>query len=215
MASLPEHPAAEIRRILHQLNNLLAVLHGHAEALSRDTEKTSPRRRHVEGLFDVLTRSNEELRNLAQCIGVEKSEETATALVGPEELKGVETVLFVEDEAALRGITSRFLGMNGYKVIETSSADEALKRFQDAEDVIDILVTDLTLHGMDGVELSRRILARRPDMKILFLSGHGEAEMRRRVGNVASANLLPKPFRPKDLVQRLRLILDDKKVSDA
>ena len=126
----------------------------------------------------------------------------------PVPLQGTETVLLVDDEASLRSVTGRFLGMNGYKVLEAGNAEEALAAFDGSDGAVDVLVTDLMMEGMNGAELARRLRGRRPTLKVLFLSGHGLAEMRRHTGDEPEENYLTKPFRPKDLVLRLRRLLD-------
>jgi CheY-like chemotaxis protein len=207
MAHTPDNEAADVRRLIHELNNLLAVLHGHAEALSRSLDGEDPRRKHLDGIYDVLNRSTESVRRVSAAINGCVPELTPLS-APPVSMQGTETVLLVDDEAALRAVTGRFLGMNGYKVLEAGNAEEALAKFDGVGAEVDALVTDLMMEGMNGAELARRLRDRRPGLKVLFLSGHGVAEMRRHTGEEPEENFLTKPFRPRDLLLRLRRVLD-------
>lgn len=206
-----EAALAAFRQATHELNNLVAVLMGHAEALSRACEAGDPRRRHVEALMETLARSEVTARRIsAMASGQDALQmlDAARPTDGKEALWGTETVLLVDDEAALRGVTGRFMSMNGYKVVEAGNAEEALKAFEGPAASVDVLVTDMMMAGMGGVDLARKLRDRKPDLKVVFLSGHTAEEMRRQAGDAGPADFVTKPFRPKDLVTRLRDILD-------
>lgn len=106
--------------------------------------------------------------------------------------KGV--VLLVEDEPPVRIFAARALRMRGYTVLEAESAEEALQMLDDPALHVDVFVTDVIMPGMDGPSWVREALQKRPDVKVIFVSGYAEdsfAEARRRTPN---AVFLPKPF---------------------
>ena len=82
------------------------------------------------------------------------------------------TVLLVEDQDRVRFILARLLRLLGYRVIQAPSGDEALRVCGSVGDSIDVLVTDIVMPGLDGVELASRVRSARPDLPVLFISGH-------------------------------------------
>ena len=131
-------------------------------------------------------------------------------VVEPSSPSGSETVLLVEDEAAVRGLLRRFMDGKGYRVLEAADGEEALKVVEKESGQIDLLLTDLVMPGMGGFELAHRLEAKLPEVKILFMSGYSEgAEAFFNSGLVSDAkNFLQKPFSTDLLAQRLREVLD-------
>jgi CheY-like chemotaxis protein len=111
------------------------------------------------------------------------------------------TVLLVDDEDLVRASTADMLVDLGFEVIEARSGSEALARLDEAG-AIDLLVTDHLMPGMTGVELAREIVARRPGLPVLVVSGYSDA-----VGLAADLPRLEKPFRQADLLAALTGVL--------
>lgn len=132
----------------------------------------------------------------------EKSNETE------DFLKGNETVLLVEDDRSVRILAVRVLTQSGYRVLEASSGEEALRLAQDFPEPIGILVTDVVMNGMTGTELSRQFVAKYPGTRVLYLSGYMEADTRNSILKEVQSSFLGKPFRPRDLIQKVRQTLD-------
>jgi len=130
--------------------------------------------------------------------------------VEPTSPSGTETVLLVEDEDAVRGLLRRFMDAKGYRVLEASDGEEALKVVDEESGQIDLLFTDLVMPGMGGFELAHRLEAKLPEVKILFMSGYSEgADAFFKSGLVSDArSFLQKPFSTDLLAQRLREVLD-------
>ena len=124
--------------------------------------------------------------------------------------KAGETVLVVEDDAALRKLTAGLLASLGYAVIETIDAPAALQCL-DGRRRIDLLLTDIVLpKGMGGPDLAAAARASRPGLKTLFMSGYTE-DAAVPAGTIGDGTpLLTKPFRKADLAHRVRLLLDGK-----
>jgi PAS domain S-box-containing protein len=123
---------------------------------------------------------------------------------------GKESILLVEDDNAVRSLAARVLRERGYLVIEAANGDEALKRVDDivGEGSIDLLLSDLVMPKMSGKDLADKLQARRPGLKVLFVSGYpGESITRQRVLEPRFA-LLQKPFSPEELTRKVRECLD-------
>ncbi|MGB5575414.1 MAG: response regulator, partial [Thermoanaerobaculia bacterium] len=140
----------------------------------------------------------------------EPVEPSTKEIVEPTSPSGTETVLLVEDEDAVRGLLRRFMDAKGYRVLEASDGEEALKVVDEESGQIDLLFTDLVMPGMGGFELAHRLEAKLPEVKILFMSGYSEgADAFFKSGLVSDArSFLQKPFSTDLLAQRLREVLD-------
>jgi CheY-like chemotaxis protein len=122
---------------------------------------------------------------------------------------GLETVLLAEDDDAVRKATSQVLESLGYNVITASSGHEALALIDKAPVPLAILVTDVVMQGMDGVQLAKEVRARRPDTRVLLISGYAPPEAASAAGAQPDRfPLLAKPFTPSQLAQKIREILD-------
>lgn len=119
-----------------------------------------------------------------------------------------ETILLVDDEPEDLSIMSVALKAQGFQVFETGNYDAALSTFDRHKGAIDLLVSDISLPGNNGCELARVILALKPDLKVLFVSGHAGAEICRFYGfSIADVHFLRKPFNAASLVARVRRIM--------
>jgi CheY-like chemotaxis protein len=116
-----------------------------------------------------------------------------------------QTILVVEDEDAVRELVASALARVGYRVLRAASADEALGMTTDAG-TIDLLLTDASMPGTSGVALARILLAARPDLPVLVMSGFSE-DVLDTSGLPSSVRVLHKPFTPKELQQRIREVL--------
>jgi len=122
--------------------------------------------------------------------------------------RGSETVLLVEDAEAVRKLARESLELSGYIVLEVRYPGEALQACDQHAGPIHLMVTDVVMPQMSGVELSQRLARHRPDMKVLYVSGHP-------VGTIVDAGaldqgkaFLQKPFTPDELARKVREVLD-------
>ena len=121
---------------------------------------------------------------------------------------GKETILLVEDEAQVRRLTARILLSSGYRVLQASTAEEALSLLEDHKGPLDLLLTDVVLPKMNGRVLAERIRTERPGLRILLTSGYSDdviLQTRLRDHHWA---LLPKPFSREGLLKKVRDTLD-------
>ena len=120
----------------------------------------------------------------------------------PNELWGSGTVLLVEDEPMVRSVAERSLTRHGYQVITADNGEEALEILNRGE-TIDLLISDVVMPGMDGPTMVREARKTRPDLKILFMSGYAEEQLRKSI-DIENVNFLPKPFSVTELAEAAR-----------
>ena len=112
---------------------------------------------------------------------------------------GEGVVLLVEDEAPVRAFAARALRLRGYTVVEAENAEEALARLSDPGLCVDLFVTDVIMPGMDGPSWVREALKKRPDTRVVFVSGYAEEAMAESQARIPNSVFLPKPFSLADL----------------
>jgi PAS domain S-box-containing protein len=117
-----------------------------------------------------------------------------------------ETVLVVEDEEPIRELATRFLERQGYSVLVAANADEALRLIQ-SDATIDVLLTDVVMPGASGPELTDRLLALQPALKVIYMSGYTEAAIVQHGILNPGLAFLNKPFTSETLGQKLRQVL--------
>jgi len=122
-------------------------------------------------------------------------------------LGGTETLLFVEDDPAIRKVIRRFLEMSAYTVLEAASPREALELAGSYERHIDLLLTDLVLPEMSGRELAERLAGQRRGLLVLYMSGYTDEAIVHQGRLEPDTAFLQKPFAPDALLRRIREIL--------
>jgi DNA-binding response OmpR family regulator len=113
----------------------------------------------------------------------------------------------VEDEPGVRAFVRRSLEDYGYRVLEASGLDEALSLGQSYPDAIHLLLTDVVLPGADGPQLAARLAPLRPEMRILYMTGHASDAVVDRGVLSAGQALLVKPFTSLGLAHEVRKVL--------
>ncbi|MFT4792248.1 MAG: two-component system cell cycle sensor histidine kinase/response regulator CckA [Paracoccaceae bacterium] len=112
-------------------------------------------------------------------------------------------VLLVEDEAPVRSFATRALQLRGWEVIEAESAEMALELLEDKALVIDVIISDVVMPGMDGPTWVKQARLTRPDVKVIFVSGYAEDAFQRNLEGLTDFNFLPKPFSLIDLADAM------------
>ena len=137
-----------------------------------------------------------------------EAEEEAKASAQSDAAEGSETVLLVEDEHAVRELACRFLEMRGYRVLGAANGREALRISRKHSGPIQIMVTDVVMPKMSGREVALQLASERPEMKVLYISGHTEEAIVDHGVLQEGVEFLQKPFSQQELVGRVRRILD-------
>ena len=110
------------------------------------------------------------------------------------------TVLVADDEDEVRQIASDILEKLGFTVVSATDGHEAVQAFEREPSRFDLVLLDLTMPGVSGVEALRRMRGRRPDLPALMMSGYAETEAEARLAGLTSARFLQKPFTVASLV---------------
>lgn len=119
---------------------------------------------------------------------------------------GSATVLIVEDQEPVLRVAERSLARAGFQVIATSSPEEALELLQQRPD-IDVLLSDVVMPKLGGLELAQRVREHRRDLKIVFMSGYAAGPLIDQLLALGGVTTLEKPFRPAQLVARVQQVL--------
>ena len=122
----------------------------------------------------------------------------------PADLAGQGNILFVEDEASVRGIAAKALRKKGYRVIEAEDGEEALELLQEAETPFDLMISDVVMPGMDGPSLLRAGRSLLGDARIVFISGYAEEEFSDLLSEEPDVTFLPKPFTFAELAEKVK-----------
>jgi CheY-like chemotaxis protein len=140
-----------------------------------------------------------------------RSDEPSTTEMTDEDAplpRGTETILLVEDEQSIRRMGRLILEAQGYSVLEAPSGASALTAVEEHAAAIHLILTDVVMSGMNGRDLSERLIKIRPSVKVLFMSGYTEDTIVRHGVLEADIAFLQKPFTPADLARKVREVLD-------
>jgi CheY-like chemotaxis protein len=130
-----------------------------------------------------------------------------------QNLKGTETILLVEDSAAVRGAARQILVRQGYTVIACVDGDSALELLSSSNRAVDLLLTDVVMPVMSGRELAERIRARCPNASILYMSGYPDQTVMSHGMIETGMAYIQKPFTPEALARKVRQVLSGLSVS--
>ena len=218
--STPQNDDVATRRSsVHKLNELLTVIAGYAELsrglVARDSQ--------VFAYLDEIDKAADQAARLAHQLSpehnvhpallhspVEKESDSSlrTSLLGVNTGLGSRRILLVDDEPAVRKFTSAILAMNGYEVTAVASGAEAFAACEDQAGGFGLVISDVLMPGISGVELMEQLLARWPQIRVLLMSGFPGVEvplldtLGRRVPFVS------KPYTNLQLLGEIRMLLD-------
>ncbi len=138
---------------------------------------------------------------------VEGSPENGAAQVRNASREGNGTVLVVDDDRGVSAVARRILESHGHRVLEASTGEQALAASAGHAGPIHALVTDVVMPDMTGRELAERLRVTRPDLRVLFVSGHAENSIVHGGFLDPDVAFLAKPFTPQELARRVRDVL--------
>ncbi len=142
-------------------------------------------------------------------VASENVEETPAPESKPVRQSGTETILLVEDDPAVARVIEQTLLSSGYEVLPTNDPARAVAIARDHKGPIHLLVSDIVMHTMNGVDLSRHIRTLRPDIKVLFVSGYNDSRIGGQRFLDSQMPLLQKPFAPETLAAKVRGVLNE------
>ena len=114
-------------------------------------------------------------------------------------------ILLAEDDDSMRGFLERALGKAGYEVMAFANGEDAYERLQ--QEPFTLLLTDIVMPRMDGIELARRASELDPELKIMFITGFAAVTLNTDTSPFKDTRVLSKPFHLKDLVREVDRLL--------
>jgi CheY-like chemotaxis protein len=145
---------------------------------------------------------------LPAAVDVETPIDIAESEVNLVSLTGRETILVVDDEDGLREVTRRILTRSGYTVVTASSGTEAIEIATSYEKSIDLLLTDVIMPSMQGPTVAIEVRKLRPDIRVLYMSGHAHPVLEAESVLGTDFLLVEKPFDQAMLLESVRTILE-------
>jgi len=136
-----------------------------------------------------------------------------SALVAAGQWGGPETILLVEDEAFIRKVTAEVLESAGYRLVIARSAAEALEAYRGCSWPLDLLLADIVMPGISGLELATELEGFYPHARVLLMSGYVEQLARCELSS-RGKDYLAKPFSIRMLLRKVREVLDKPVVSE-
>ncbi len=116
-------------------------------------------------------------------------------------------ILLAEDDTAMRQFLGTALNRAGHDVIACNDGLEALAAVRESTEAFDLLLADIVMPGMDGIELAQKATDLKPGMKVMFITGFAAVAMGERNPQRTQARVLSKPFHLKDLVDQVNQLL--------
>ncbi|MEK6536781.1 MAG: response regulator, partial [Actinomycetota bacterium] len=137
-----------------------------------------------------------------------QAENGESAAAQTELPRGSGTVLLVEDETSVRELARRVLTLNGFTVIATGDPLEALALCERHQEPIRLLVTDMVMPKLNGLEMAQKVRAARPGIPVLYMSGYTEHTVLQQGLEELKGAFLQKPFVPRGLLEKVHEILE-------
>jgi two-component system cell cycle sensor histidine kinase/response regulator CckA len=124
---------------------------------------------------------------------------------------GKERILLVDDEPDIVAAAQIILGQLGYEVVVAINGQEALAAFRSSPGKFDLIITDLTMPHLNGLDLAKTIYGMRPDIPIILCTGYGDAIAMDRAKDLGISQVILKPIIPVQLAETIRQLLDSRK----
>jgi PAS domain S-box-containing protein len=122
---------------------------------------------------------------------------------------GSETILLIEDDAAVRRLTTRVLSSFGYQILSAADGQEALMLTRELPpNSVHLLLTDIVMPGISGQDVRLKVIEQHPSMRVLYMSGYTDTMVVQHATVADGTPFLQKPFTPRVLLERVRTVLD-------
>ena len=126
----------------------------------------------------------------------------------PRRVQGTETVLVVEDEAMVRRFVSSVLRMRGYRVLVAGEGYEAVRVAEQHEETIHLILSDVIMPHMSGVEAVKRVTKLHPESRVLYMSGYTDGMIGAQLAAIRRVGFIQKPFSEQELSRKIREVLE-------
>jgi two-component system, cell cycle sensor histidine kinase and response regulator CckA len=131
----------------------------------------------------------------------------------PAALEGAETILVADDEPSVRTVVRAILQFRGYHVLEAAAGHEALEQFQRNLDLVDLVLLDVDMPGLDGWDTLAHLRKLSSGVPVLMLSGGNSGSWEQKLSELGAGGLIEKPFKNQELLRAVRTALDEGKRS--
>jgi CheY-like chemotaxis protein len=202
-------------KIAHDFNNLLTTIIGYSELILSRMSREDPFRMEINEILKVgelaagLTKQLLEFSR-HQVVQPRKSVLNSIEKEAQNAVRsGFETILLVEDEPEVRRLSRYLLKRSGYTVLEAAGITEAIQICTEYSNPIHLLLTDIVLLGMNGIELYGNLREIHTEMKVIFMSGYPQ-EAIAHYDMPEGTEFIQKPFNTDDLANRVRNVLDQR-----
>lgn len=128
--------------------------------------------------------------------------------MSPETAEPGGAILLVEDDDAVRAVARRALSRQGFEVIAAGGGHEALRLVEERGEAIGLLLTDIMMPGMNGVEVASRVTRALPGVHVVYMSGYADQDLVRQGLLEPESRFIQKPFTPQELADLVRSILE-------
>ncbi len=119
------------------------------------------------------------------------------------------TILIADDDAAVQLLLGRLLKLKGFSIVEALDGPSVVEALRSHGEEVRLILLDLTMPGLSGIEMMRQIREIRPDVPILVMTGHREGDILSQLDRDEIAGFLGKPFQPPELLETIQAILGD------
>jgi CheY-like chemotaxis protein len=208
-ADIPSTQQQLVGRIANDLNDLLTVINSYAEMLLDAENLPEDFAEKLKRIYLAGERASNLTRQLFDIGGRAPPELALPEASAPGSQRGSETVLVVEDEESVRRLAVLTLQKLGYRVLEASTAAEALEVWSRHRDRIRVLITDVVMPGdLTGRDLAAQLQKKNPDLRVMFTTGYLADSVDIEPALSRNNLLLQKPYLPRQLAAALRTALD-------
>ncbi len=121
---------------------------------------------------------------------------------------GNECILIAEDEEEIRELLRQILEKLGYRVILAKDGAEAIKLFEKNKDRVNLLILDVVMPKISGYDVYNKISSKFPEIQVIFITGYSEEALKEKITNLSKTVVIPKPFTPDIILNKVRNILD-------
>jgi CheY-like chemotaxis protein len=200
--------------IAHDFNNLLTTIIGYSELILSRMSKTDPFQTKIKEILKVGERAADLTKQLLE-FNRQQTNQPQGAVQNSSNKEprnavrsGSETILLVEDEAEVRQLSRYLLKRLGYTVFEADGITKAIQICTEYSNPIHLMLTDIVLLGMNGIELYNNLREIHPEMKALYITSHSIEGISPHGLPTEETEFIQKPFNSDDLANRVRNALD-------